>query len=251
MKKIILFIAAIMLLSCTKEVTKIYVVENVTVSLKATPKIEVVENSFRSASSQHEFPTSYKAYFVSNETKGEYQAGQLVRTIDASPGTQEITIPKLNYTVYVTNYEQGGVWYTWNNATEQLPQSSDKLYLYGKNQIDYSKVAEGQVEVINPYSAVMIENNRWVKPTPKFYGDGKEYTLKDGWWLLYIRTGNTNTTIPTNIPNFNQNYELKKAIQPNKIYQYTIDASVDELNGNFSVIVKEFEDTIRETIKIN
>lgn len=248
--------------SCTKTENNYITVENVTVQLNSKELLETVVKPFgkmrasttASASDYtHVFPATYKAYFVSKETKGEYTVGQVVKVIDVVAGGNTITIPKLNYDIYITNYEHSAdKWYTWSNAIDQLPQSSTKLYLYGKNNIDYSTVTEGTVELSNPYAAVMVRDNRWVNGTPKFYGDGRDYTKVTGWHLLYIRTGNTNTQIPISIAgNPNTHFTLKRVIEANNIYQYTIDGSVPDLNdGNLGVIVKPFEKVIEETIKL-
>lgn len=260
--KTIAIILGMLAISCTKNENNYYTVENVTVSLNSKELLETVVKPFEkwaslSATSNseytHVFPSSYKAYFVSKETKGEYTDGQLVKVIDVVSGGNTITIPKLNYDVYVTNYDTAAdKWYTWSNAVEQLPQSSAELYLYGKNNIDYSTVTEGTVELANPYAAVMIKNNQWVNGTPKFYGDGKDYFIGGSWYIRYIRTGNTNTQIPINIAgNPNTNYTLNRSIEANNIYQFTIDGSVPVLeDGNLGIIVKPFEKVIEETIKL-
>ena len=191
-------------------------------------------------------------YFVSKQTKGQYTEGQLVKVIDVVAGGNTITIPKLDYDVYVTNYTHSAEkWYTWNNAIDQLPQSSHVLYLYGKNRIDYSTVTQGQVELINPYSAVMIEKNQWVNGTPFFYGDSKDYTSVTGWYLNYIRTGNTNTKVPISIAgNPNSHFTLTRAINANEIYQFTIDGGVLDQNGNLGIIVQPLVKITKETINL-
>lgn len=249
--------------SCTKNENNYYTVEDVTVSLNSKELLETVVKPFgrmRASSSgssssdyTHVFPSSYKAYFISKETKGEYTDGQLVKVIDVVAGGNTITIPKLNYDVYVTNYEHtADKWYTWSNAVEQLPQSSENLYLYGKNNIDYSTVTEGTVELANPYAAVMIKNNQWLNGTPKFYGDGKDYFVGGSWYVRYIRTGNTNTQIPINIAgNPNTHFTLSRTTEANNIYQFTIDGSVPVLeDGNLGIIVRPFQKVIEETIKL-
>lgn len=261
-KLMIVLLGFIIMASCTKNENHYYTVENVTVQLNSKELLETVVKPFgkmRASTTSsapeygHVFPASYKAYFVSKETKGEYTIGQVVKIIDVVAGGNTITIPKLNYDIYITNYEHSAdKWYTWSNATEQLPQSSTNLYLYGKNNIDYSTVTEGTVELSNPYAAVMIRDNRWVNGTPKFYGDGRDYTKVTGWHLIYIRTGNTNTQIPIDIAgNPNTHFTLNRVIESNNIYQYTVDGSVPYLNdGNLGVIVKPFEKVIEETIKL-
>lgn len=246
--------------SCTKTENHYYTIENVTVQFNSKELLETkVKPLGKSASTnpttseyEHVFPTSYKAYFVSKQTKGQYTEGQVVKVIDVVAGGNTITIPKLDYDVYVTNYTHSAEkWYTWNDAIEQLPQSSHVLYLYGKNRIDYSTVTQGQVELINPYAAVMIQQNQWVNGIPKFYGDGKDYTTVTGWYLNYIRTGNTNTQVPISIPgNPNSHYTLTRTINANEIYQYTIDGGVLDQNGNLGIIVQPLVKVTKETINL-
>lgn len=255
--------------SCTKNENYYYTVENVTVQLNSKELLETVVKPFSGKRASvsttvdseseytHVFPSSYKAYFVSKETKGEYTTGQVVKVIDVVAGNNTITIPKLDYDVYVTNFikegaESPNAWYTWSNAVEQLPQSSSELYLYGKNNINYSTVTEGTVELSNPYAAVMIKNNQWVSGTPKFYGDGKDYFIGGGWYILYIRTGNTNTQIPISIAgNSNTHFTLNRDIEANNIYQFTIDGSVPLLeDGNLGIVVQPFKKVIEEIIKL-
>lgn len=246
--------------SCTKTENHYYTVENVTVQFKSKELLETVVKPFgKSASTttavteyEHVFPSSYKAYFVSKETKGQYTEGQVVKVIDVTAGTNTITVPKLNYDVYVTNYTHSAEkWYTWNNAIDQLPQSSHVLYLYGKNRIDYSTALEGQVELTNPYSAVMIEKNQWVSGVPTFYGDNKDYAIVTGWYLNYIRTGNTNTKVPISIAgNPNQNYTLTRTIKANEIYQFTINGGVLDQNGNLGIVVQPLIKVTKETINL-
>lgn len=266
MKKINIFKTAILALgvvlfaSCSKNETYNIVVENVTVQFNSKEILETVVKPFAKRASvsasaseyQHKFPESYKAYFVSKETKGEYTAGQVVKVIDVTAGGNTITIPALNYDVYVTNYEKDGLWYTWNDAVQQLPQSSTELYLYGKNNINYSQVKEGTVELYNPYAGVMIENNRWINGAPKYYGDGKDYASVTGYYLLYIRGNNTNTQVPINIAgNPNNSYTLNRPIEANNIYEFKIDGSVEVItDGNLGIIVKPFEKVVREVIKL-
>lgn len=246
--------------SCTKNETFVYNIENVTVQFNSKELLETKTKPLGKLAStnpvtseyEHVFPSSYKAYFVSKQTKGQYTEGQVVKVIDVVAGDNTITIPKLDYDVYVTNYTHSAdKWYTWNNAIEQLPQSSHVLYLFGKNRIDYSAVTEGQVELVNPYAAVMIQKNQWVSGTPKFYGDGKDYASVTGWYLNYIRTGNTNTQVPISIPgNPNTSYTLNRDINANEIYQYTINGNVLDKNGNLGIIVQPLVKVTKETINL-
>lgn len=264
MKKSILLSALallITLVSCTKNENNYYTVENVTVQLNSKELLETVVKPFKASTKksstsstteyEHQFPSSYTAYFISKETKGQYASGQLVRTINVNPGNNTITIPKLDYDIIVTNYTKEGDWYTWNDAIQQLPQTSHELYLYGKNNIDYSTVTEGTVELTNPYAAVMITDNQWVSGTPKSYDTNQEYFNNSGWYILYIRNGNTNTMIPVFNNGISSSFTLTRDIKANYIYQFNVYGDIDDLNnGNFWIIAKPFEKTIKEIINL-
>lgn len=255
----------LLMFSCKKTENNYYCVERITVNLHSKDMIKTVvkpmasskKMSARSTSTdyEHKFPSSYKAYLICKESMGEYTKGELVDIIDVSEGDNTITIPKLNYDIIITNYDndiQNHKWYTWDNAIDQLPKTSHEVYLYGKNNIDYSTVTEGTVELTNPYAAVMIKDNQWVNGYPRSYDGNQDYLKVSGWYVLYIRNNNTNTMIPISIAgNPNTTYTLSNSIEANNIYQFTIDGSVSNLEeGNLGVIVKPFEKIIKKTIKL-
>ncbi len=203
------------------------------------------------SSYEHPLPETFQAYFVADETKGQYTTGEVVKVLTVNKGTNTIVIPKMKYDIYVTNYNKPNneenkvnAWYTWSDAVNQMPMTSDSLYLLGDNVIDYSQVTAGSVQLQNPYSAVMVKNNKWVSGTPTSYDTQQEYTLvdNDSWYNLYIRANKTNTKVPISIPgNPNSNYTLNESIDPNKIYQYTINGNVQEGQGNLSIAVNPLE----------
>jgi hypothetical protein len=250
MRKVIFMLAVVLLtliVGCTKEREIIVVVPNVEVQLNTKQVFNVEEdNLFRSATTrssyEHEYPTKYKAYFVSNENKGDYTAGQVVKTIIVEKGLQEVVVPALSYTVYVTNYEkEEDKWYTWLDALEQLPPASNTLYLFGSNEIDYKTAVYGEVEVKNPYAAVMIQDIR-IPDAPTYYGNNTSYELtSDGWWLKYIRGNTTNTGIFVKLANENRQVTINDPIEANKIYKYTLLVDALDVDGNFKVVVEEFE----------
>lgn len=256
---------SIFLLGCTKVENNYITVEYGEFTLNGKELLTTVTKGLNKQAStggavatdeyDHVFPTSYTAYFVSKETKGEFTAGQVVDSLEVVSGSNTIVLPKLNYDVYVTNHKHtADKWYTWNNAISQLPQTSDKILLYGKNNINYGVVTEGTVELSNPYAAVMIKNNQWINGSPKSYDTNQEYFSAGSWYILYIRNNNTNTKVPINIAgNPNTHYTLSRSIESNNIYQYTIDGSVPLTDGedNFNVIVKPFDKVVKETIKLN
>ena len=238
--------------SCTKEREVIVVVPNVEVQLNMKQVFNVEEGSlFKSATTrssyEHEYPSLYKAYFIADETKGDYTAGQLVTTIEVKPGLQTITIPKLQYKVYVTNYiSTQASWYTWTDALEQLPQASKTLYLFGSNVIDYKLDIVGEVLVKNPYAAVMIQGSTRITEAPYHYDTNTDYVqVSDGWWLKYIRNKTTNTGVKIVFTTETKQITINDPIEANKVYKYTLLADVPETDteDNFNVEVEEFEET--------
>ena len=237
---------------CTKEREIIVVVPNVEVQLNTKSVFNVEQEGFstRSATTeyQHVYPTKFKAYFIADEPQGPYTLGQLVATIDVDTGMQTITVPKLRYKVYVTNFEHTSEgWYTWKDSLDQMPFASDKLFLFGSNVIDYGTELTGEVLVKNPWSAIMIEDHVLFDPlqTPLEYTSQKNYTrTPDGWWLLYVRNKH-NTAVWVKYPGATEStlLELTLEVVPNKIYKYKMTPYTDQ-DGNFTVITEEFDEVI-------
>ena len=255
MRKVTFMLAVVLLsiliVSCTKEREVIVVVPNVEVHLNMKQYFNVEEGSLFTAPTtrstyEHEYPTTYSAYFVANENKGDYTAGQLVKTINVTKGLQTVVVPKLSYKVYVTNFSKPDApsWYTWEDAVEQIPQGTNTLYLYGMNEINYSTDEYGEVVVKNPYAAVMIQNNR-IPDAPTHYDSNTSYvSTGDGWWLKYIRNNTTNTGIVVEFTNEKKTITINDSIEANRIYKYTLSADVPETDteDNFNVDVEEFEE---------
>lgn len=256
MKKFIyLLAAAFMLLSCTKELTTIIVVPEVEVQLDTRTFFNVEQSELITRSTHiHQYPTEYKAYFVSNENKGDYVKDQLVTTINVVPGLQTIVVPKLNYKVYVTNYDKTGDWYIWNDAIEQLPRASFELYLYGKNTIDYVTQTVGEVKVNNPYSAIFI-NKEFLDParTPREFdgGLGEYNTFNSEWFYMFVRKRHNSQVWITQY-NGNKSYQWSEDVVANKIYRYRFnnDPGTTDEEGNFTVIVDPWGDEYDETISV-
>lgn len=237
---------------CSKKEATIIIVENVEVHLNTKSVFNIEQEGFstRSATTeyQHVYPTEFKAYFIATESKGPYIQGQLVKTVDVINGLQSITIPKLKYTVYVTNYEKEGSWYTWPDAIEQMPLASDVLYLYGFNIIDYSTDIYGEVIAKNPWSAIMIEDNEYFDPDkdPLEYNSNSNYVLTDeGWWLKYVRD-NHNSAVWLKYPWMvgNTQLGLNLDVLPNKIYKYRMTIPETSEEGNFEIITETFDEII-------
>ena len=260
MRKVILMLAVVLLtliVGCTKEREVIVVVPNVEVHLNMKQYFNVEEgNLFRAATTrstyEHEYPTAYTAYFVANENKGDYTAGQVVKTISVEKGPQKVVVPELSYKVYVTNYNkpESPNWYTWTDAVEQMPQATNTLYLYGMNEIDYKTTNVGEVVVENPYAAVMIQGNR-IPDAPIHYDSGTSYIpTGDGWWLKYIRNNTTNTGVVVVFTHENKTVTINDPIEANKIYKYTLLSDVPEDDKNFKVEVETFEDTVNREVEV-
>ena len=262
MRKAIFMLAVVLstlFVGCTKEREIIVVVPNVEVQLNMKQVFNVEEDDLLNTRSTtrstyvHEYPSLYKAYFVADETKGDYTTGQLVTTIEVTSGLQTIVIPKLKYKVFVTNYiSTQASWYTWPDAVEQMPQASNTLYLFGSSVIDYKTADYGEVVVKNPYAAVMIQDNR-IPDAPKHYDSNTNYIpTGDGWWLKYIRNNTTNTGVVVVFTHENRTVTINDPIEANKIYKYTLLADVPETNteDNFNVEVEEFEEIIDREVEV-
>lgn len=239
---------------CSKEESTIIVVENVEVQLNTKSVFNIEQEGFSTRSTtteyQHVYPTKFKAYFIAAESKGPYTKEQLVATIDVKEGMQTITVPKLKYTVYVTNFEHTSEgWYTWNKPLDQMPLASDVLYLFGSNVIDYSTAIYGEVTARNPWSAIMIENYEYFAPNiaPLEYTSTSNYVLTadEGWWLKYVRNKH-NTVVWLKYPwmTGNTQLELQLDVLPNKVYKYRMTTPETSDKGNFEVITETFNETI-------
>lgn len=144
------------------------------------------------------FPSTFKAYFVSNETTGEFLKGQLVKTVDVTEGTNKIdSLPKMSYTVYVTNYDNSDdtEWYTKQNALNLLPPMSHEMYVHGKSVVNYNELANGTVNIKNTYACVQILKSEYVIFAMAVYGtEDKEILYFDGnndWYVIYQRENST------------------------------------------------------------
>lgn len=264
MKKLLLLSAtliALFLTACSENSTvgNYDETEFIQVTLSANSFVSVADNAFRGKSVEfdesysHPLPETFTAYLVAKEKKGQYNPGDLIQTEIVGSGANSLTVPKMKMTIYVTNYEApatlSDVWYTFPDAVQQLPRTSDKLYLYGKNIIDFNTSLTGEVDVQNPYAAVMIRNNNWLSGAPKSYDSDQYYTLvSDDWYNLYIRSNNTNTMVPLNVTS--GSLTLKRDIVPNRIYQFIFNGDVATDTGNLTVNVGELEKGSAEEIDI-
>ena len=259
MRKVIFMLAVVLstlFVSCTKEREIIVVVPNVEVQLNMKQYFNVEEdNLFRSATTRsayvHKYPETYTAYFVVNGDQDGYKDGHLIEPITVTEGLQKVVVPALNYKVYVTNFSrsEAPIWYTYSDPIAQMPQGTNTLYLYGMSKIDYSTKEYGEVEVKNPYAAVMIQNDR-IPDAPIHYDSNTNYIpTGDCWWLKYIRNNNTNTGIVVKFTHGDKVVTIKDSIEANMIYKYTLSDGADA-EGNFKVDVEYFKETEDRNIKV-
>ena len=275
MKKLILALAVTFGLTSCSEDTIInnyeVTVENVTVEFGA--KTLITENSGVFAKGTkgfdktyvHTLPTDFTARFVCDEDRGQYKKGEVLKSLSVVNGVNQVlSLPKLKYKVYVSNYvmpnqneTQNYPWYytagTVSSISNQIPAYTDDILLFGIDTIDYTTVTSGTVTLSNPYSAVMVKNTSSVASAPFFNTGNKTYTLvaNDSWYLLYIKNSTTSTQVPLtfNAPDMGDVYQLNKAIEPNKIYQYTIQG-VGDGEGNLTVVTVPMEEGTAEIINI-
>lgn len=266
MKRILLIsatLAALILTACSEKstVNNIEDTEFVQVTLSANSFVSSTNNAFRGKSVEfdesysHALPKTFTAYFVANENKGQYRENDLIQTEIINDGSNSVTVPKMSIAIYVTNFDgeetSQNNWYSWNDAVEQLPMTSHELYLYGKNTIDFNKTLSGEVDVYNPYAAVMIKNNEWVAGTPKSYDSNQSYkAVTADWYNLYIRKTNTNTEVPIKSVNGNSIYPLQRDIESNRVYQFILNGDVATDTGSLTVNVQPLEEGSAEEIDI-
>lgn len=214
----------------------------------------------------HTLPTTFTARFVCDEDRGQYKKGEVIKSLTVVNGVNQVlSLPKLKYKVYVSNYvmpnqneTQNYPWYytagTLANISTQIPAYSNEILLFGIETIDYTTVTTGTVTLTNFFSAVMVKNNSSVASAPFFnYSGNPLYTLvaNNTWYLLYIRNTTTNSQVPLtfNAPNMGWVYQLNKPIEGNKIYQYTIQG-VGEGDGNLTIVTVPLEEGTAEVIDI-
>lgn len=261
LKKLILALAVTFgLTSCSEDTiinNNYFEVEEVVITLDAQSLITESQSAFKyktmsfDSTYQHIVPQTFTGYIVAQETKGQYTQHQVIKSIQVTEGLNQITVPKMKLKFYITNYNhpsndemQPNAWYCWNDAKQQLPQTSQNLFYLGSESEDFNSSLSITVQLENPYAAVMIKNNKWVNSAPSSYDTKENYFLdaNTNWYVLYIRNNNTNTKVPINIPgNPNQHYTLSRSIEPNKSYQYTINGNVLEDDGNLNVVINPIE----------
>lgn len=195
-------------------------------------------------------PTTYKAYFVAEETKGQYKSGSIVKTAAVNDGTNIITVPAMKYNIYVTNYDIDKIPNS-SDIEASLPESSSTLYYFGSSEKDLE--SDGitlDVTLSNPYATVAICKNSCVSSSP-VYKDNNTYCENGNWYYLYIRNSETDTKIPVEIEkNTTTNYTLTKDILPNHIYEYTLSRNVSTVGGSLNITVNGFTNTYSSDINL-
>ena len=182
-----------------------------------------------------EVPKQFTAYLIANENKNGYSINQFVDSVTVHTGSNHITVPAMKYRVYVSNYKYSGRetnmwnwenWYSGHFLSPMewfFPESSTTLYLYGKDEnMDFTNGAVGEIVLTNPYAAVCVYKNEYVKTPPIAYTNGEYFSQKGNWYYTYINCASSFTTTNMGIiitPNlwaspFNDN------ISANQIYQY-------------------------------
>lgn len=267
----ILLLSFVVFASCTKNYNYNYEIENVIVTLDAQKLVtKVIKSPMLLASTtplpdqeySHIFPSEFKAYFISKETKGQYQQNQVVKVIDVTEGGNTITIPALDYKVIVTNYTLTNTNNLLNQNKEQLPKTSKVLYLYGDNNINYSTTTTGTVEVKNDYASLQVFKN---EVTPESIFQTNQVFLKTpNWYVVYLRNQNGGENISTNVQipvkklngqvdnyNSSQAFPVLTANQVHKII-FTNDVGDGE-GGNLNVVIQEdiLKEEVQKTITIN
>ncbi|MCI1741869.1 MAG: hypothetical protein LKI18_05810 [Prevotella sp.] len=293
MKKLILRLATVMTLimimsSCSKDSEFTPETENSVsssnikeISLNLNAGIEVSEenNTFSNnsetkastraavstpANFRAELPSQFTAYFVAAEATNEYAKGAIVRKVTVSNGNNNISVPAIKYHIYVTNYDPATAPNADNHSNQEsaieaietsLPQNSTTLYLYGKNDADFSSTtstANATVTLTNHYAAVCVANSHVESVKHKAdqnttISQDTDYKLnKEGtWYYMYIKapsSGTVLTNLDIMVKGFSditdgKEYIFSENITADNIYQYTVNEkggliiSVDAFNG--------------------
>lgn len=168
MKRLLLLFVSAIAISCESGSDDNEIIQNGgeqlrTTTLNVSENYQTKEPNVSDCSKSIDFyrpnlPKTFKAYFISKETKNGYKIGELVKTTTVAIGNNKIeNLPQLNYTVYVSNFQtEIPLWYTMNNPTANFPMFADELYVYGEKDVNYSSEIDGSVELNSPYSLVQI-----------------------------------------------------------------------------------------------
>lgn len=231
-------------------------------------------------------PDSLTAYLVANESKGQYIQGEIVDTIvlkgktsTTTNGIQQTTytatdsVPAMKCKIYVTNYHgiKETLYYHFDASVSNLPDASQRLYLYGQSDddIDFSTTKTVNINIRNLYAAVCIRNASPVtdNPVPEFMKTDTEkeniyYYKTDStntWYYLYIlcpSDGTTSTSTNTavklkGVPEYtDKEYILDQQIIANNIYTYTFHSETSNVDTGINIIANGFSGTSNSTINV-
>ena len=204
------------------------------------------------------YSTSYTAYFVSSKDQTinstSYKAGQIVKIKTVKEGNNSLTVPNIEYNIYVTNYTPttdvtGTSSITLTNLTEgtvgetdiqhienNLPAYSTTLYLFGQSSgVSLSNNSTVSITLTSEYAAVCVHvDDNYIKDI--HYGESsgtasetnKYATDKTGkWYYMYIKPTLSNSTIDLAKSMYvngtsTSTYSLNQTISANTVYKYTI-----------------------------
>lgn len=210
-----------------------------------------------------ELPSQFTAYFVAAEATNEYAKGAIVRKVTVSKGNNNISVPAIKYHIYVTNYDPATTPSADNNSNQEstieaietsLPQNSTTLYLYGKNDADFSSTsstANITVALSNHYAAVCVANSHVESVNYKNNNinsnqQNTAYKLnhEGTWYYMYIKapsSGTTPTDFAIKVKGFShitngKEYTFTENVTANNIYQYTVNEK-----GGLIITVNAFE----------
>jgi hypothetical protein len=230
-------------------------------------------------------PDSLTAYFIADESKGQYVQGEIVDTVvlknkktTVINGVRQTnytavdSVPAIKCKIYVTNYHKikETLYSYFNVSIYDLPNASQELYLFGRSDdIDFSRSQMVEITISNPYAAVCIREASPVmnNPVPEFIkADIEEETLyyyktdsTNTWYYLYIlcpldgkKSISTNTEVKLiGVPEYtNKKYILDKQIVANNVYTYTFHSGSSDVNAGINIIANGFSGTSSSVINV-
>ncbi|GMQ29785.1 hypothetical protein [Algoriphagus confluentis] len=102
-----------------------------------------------------------------------------------------VSIPLQEYTVYVTNYDDGDA--NTLDDYNNLPDYSSVLYMVGSAVIDYGSVSTANVTALNPYSAILVANNYQLDGIPNLDGQPLVQSGDAQYFYIYSKVDGNET----------------------------------------------------------
>ncbi|WP_194975104.1 hypothetical protein [Aquiflexum lacus] len=166
----------------------------------------------------HSAPSVFDVYFV--PTGG---GATIIEENVSSTSTLVLTIPLEEYTVWVTNFDDGSA-----DPYNNLPDFANEIFMVGSSVIDYSAVKNGTVVVENPYAAVMVANNYQLDGVPELGGNPLLLASGDQYYLIYTKADPSLTLAITDIRGDAQD-QILSAIDANQQYRFLLclDSTLD------------------------